>query len=272
MEAAVIRGGIVALLTGLLLITLAIPVALSHVRDPRDCDTGKSPHQAGANVNPSSDYKFRWETSAGRLGERWCYDRLIRNEHHSKPLAYDWPATGLSAPYGLLAQGEGHSNFDTAEGPPTGQKAHLLYGLGKGRIAQTVVFLAPSETTRHSANARIGMRVFDSAGAVVDINLSVRTAVSAAAIWGYRYDFQNSGDPIRLIWTPIRVSAFIEMASQKVPGWTSGEPLPLRSKDALRVEFELQKKPRFIIAQLSLVDSAGRIIGTATAPTYVPFP
>ncbi len=252
------------------LVLVAAAIASGHVKNPGDCDVGKNAQTASGNVDRPPDYTFRWESSAGKVGERWCYDRLVRNQHKAYSLAYEWPDADLSSVYGLLPGQEGHNNFDVAEGPPTNKGGPLFFGVKKDLKTPTTVYQVPGEGTRQTANARIAMRVKDSSGEVIDIRLVLGTSVAAKNLWQFGYRLANYGDAIGLFWQPVEYPDFAAQVKRTVGSWSPGEPLPLKKEAILEIVFDAKLSPKLAISRVLLVDRFGKVIATAVAPTYIP--
>lgn len=76
---------------------ITVIVALSPEATACVCEPRTAPEPRDGSVKKTPDFEFSWLSEADKKsGERYCYERVVKNEHSTKHLDYRWPVAAMS--------------------------------------------------------------------------------------------------------------------------------------------------------------------------------
>lgn len=192
-----------------------------------------------------SDFKFSWYSDANEEPDgRYCYEKIVKNQHDEKPLNYNWPIAGMqnsalnSGKLNRQAWRMGKYFKDAIPGP-------LYYGEKLQNQTPTEVWRSESEQESQKlvrissfpALETILEFVFESNGQTYYNSIILRSLASLnedknGKYYRFTYLFENPGETSVIAWVP----NLPEMAQKSLKSkYPPPEMIKIESGSAFRI-------------------------------------
>ena len=217
-------------------------------------------------------HRFKWMSDADQNPSdqsRYCYERIVTNNHDKNPLRFDWPLGRMSAksvsPGGSSKKYSQYGDYKkpAASGP-------LYYGRSD-KFTDTKVWEGEDEPSVKATAPFRTVYFIDlfEAGKTVSIGLSFFSSVkTSSAYYVYRYEMRNIGKAeAEFIWNSA-LSKDFEVNLKRIGLEPVMELIP-KGKPVL-ISFETLKSPIVVDKTVDIIGPEGDVNAAVFVPAYVP--